>query len=98
MSKEYTEILPEDFTKITAQKLPHQEIEMALMAIGSSGSGSGSGTEFKNNLLKAAGWKKMRLSTYAGDPDMAADAFNKVRIALSQTDNPEELMVLVSQE
>lgn len=95
MSKEFPLIKPEDFTTITTERLPHQEVEMAIMAIGKKGVSGG--TDFKYKLLKAAGWKKMRLSTYAGDPDMAADAFNKIRVALAQTDDPDRLLELVSQ-
>lgn len=94
MSKDYPEIKPEDFTKLTLDKLPHQEIEMALMVMGGGGV---AGTEFKNKLMKAAGWTKPRLSTYAGYPDMAAVAFNKIRVALTQTENPAELLELVRQ-
>lgn len=92
MSEEYPEVKPEDFTKITTEKLPHQKIEMALMVICGSGR---AGADLKYKLLKAAGWKKLRLSTFAGDPVMAADVFNKIRLALLQTEDADKLMALL---
>lgn len=93
MSMDFPEVNPDDFMKITTDRLPHQEIEAALINIGGGGV---EGTEYKNKLVKAAGWKKLRLSSYAGDPQMAAEAFNKIRGALLQTDNADELLNLVS--
>lgn len=94
MSMQFQEVHPDDFLKITIERLPHQDIETALIKIGGGGV---EGSDFKTRLVKAAGWTKLRLSSYAGDPAMAATAFNKIRQALSQTDNPEQLFNLVSQ-
>ncbi|MDH5546442.1 MAG: hypothetical protein OEZ43_12680 [Gammaproteobacteria bacterium] len=93
MSMQLAVINPEDFSKITTERLPHQEIESKLILIGGGGV---EGTAFKNKLVKAAGWNKLRLSTYAGNPELAASAFNKIREALAQTENAEELLRLVS--
>lgn len=92
MSKNFPEVSPDDFMKITTNRLPHQDIEAELINIGGGGV---DGTNFKNDLVKAAGWKKMRLSSYAGDPQMAATAFNKIREALTKTINPDELISLI---
>jgi len=88
MSKEFSEIQADDFSKITIERLPHQEVEMALIAIGGGGV---KGIAYKTDIIKAAGWNKERLSTYSGNPELAAAAFNKIRLALAETEEPEEL-------
>lgn len=93
MSRDYTEVRVEDFSKITLERLPHQQIEMALIAIGGGGV---RGIEFKTNVVKAAGWNRERLSTYAGNPELAAAAFNRIRSVLSETDDPERVVSLLS--
>ncbi|RRQ21937.1 hypothetical protein [Thiohalobacter thiocyanaticus] len=86
---QFTEVNPEDFTRITLERLPHQEIETALIAIGGNGV---EGTKFKGRVLKAAGWKYERLTTYASYPETAAEAFNRVRGILQQTREPEQIL------
>jgi hypothetical protein len=92
MSKEFAEVQADDFSKITIERLPHQEIEMALIAIGGGGV---RGTQFKTDVVQAAGWKGERLSTYAGKPEMAAVAFNKIREVLAETEEMDEVMAKV---
>lgn len=89
MSKDFPEVQAEDFSKITIDRLPHQEIEMALIAIGGGGV---RGTQFKTEAVRAAGWNGERLATYAGKPDKAAAAFNKLRAVLSETDDSLQIM------
>lgn len=89
MSREFPEVQAEDFSKITIQRLPHQEIEMALIQIGGGGV---RGTQFKTDAVRAAGWNGERLSTYAGKPDMAAQAFNRLRNILAETDDMAQVM------
>ena len=83
MSNEYPEVHAEDFTKLTIEKQPHQEIENALIGMG--------GAKFKNETLKRAGWSGDRLTSFAKRPEDAANAFNKIRAALAKTDDPELL-------
>lgn len=86
---QFTEVNAEDFTRITLERMPHQEIENALITIGGSGV---EGTQFKTRVLKAAGWKYERLTTYAAHPATAAEAFNRVRGILQQTQEPEQIL------
>lgn len=88
MSNEFREVSAEDFSKITIEKLPHQDIENALIAMGGGGV---KGMEFKNSTLKRAGWKGDRLTSYAKKPEDAAKVFNKIRAALAKSDDPELL-------
>jgi hypothetical protein len=89
MNTEFPEVQAEDFSKITIDRLPHQQIEMALIAIGGGGV---RGTQFKTDAVRAAGWNSERLATYAGKPDKAAAAFNKLRAVLAQTDDMGQIM------
>lgn len=86
---QFTEVNADDFTRITLERLPHQEIETALISIGGNGI---EGTRFKTQVLKAAGWKYERLTTYAAHPESAAEAFNRVRAILQETDDPEQII------
>lgn len=86
---QFTEVNAEDFAKLTLERLPHQEIETALISIGGSGI---EGTKFKTRVLKAAGWKYERLTTYAAHPETAAEAFNRVRTILQETDDPDQII------
>jgi len=88
MGKEFTQVHSDDFSKITLDRLPHQEIEMALISIGGGGV---KGIEFKTEMVKAAGWSRDRLSTYSGNPDLAAEAFNRIRELLVETEDAGEL-------
>jgi len=94
MSKAFSEVQVGDFSKITIERLPHQEIENALIAIGGGGV---SGTKFKMDIMKAAGWKKGHTSSYASSPEIAVAAFNKIRQALMSTDDAAKLLAKVSE-
>jgi len=89
MAREFAEVQAEDFSKITIERMPHQEIEMALIAIGGGGV---RGTQFKTDVVRAAGWNGERLATYAGKPEKAAAAFNKIRAVLAETDEQDQVM------
>jgi len=89
MAREFAEVQAEDFSKITIERMPHQEIEMALIAIGGGGV---RGTQFKTEVVRAAGWNGERLATYAGKPEKAAAAFNKIRTVLAETDEQDQVM------
>ena len=90
---QFPEIQADDFTKITTDRLPHQDIEATLISIGGNGV---NGTKYKTQVMKAAGWKYERLTTYAAHPDVAAVAFNKVRTILATTQDQDQIMALVS--
>lgn len=89
MGREFAEVQADDFSKITIERLPHQEIEMALIAIGGGGV---RGTQFKTDVVRAAGWNGERLATYAGKPEKAAAAFNRIRAILVDTDDQAQIL------
>ncbi len=88
MGKEFSPVQADDFSKLTIDRLPHQEIEMALISIGGGGV---KGIDFKTEMVKAAGWNRERLSTYSGNPELAAEAFNRLRELLAETEDAGEL-------
>lgn len=94
MSQTFAEVHVDDFMKITTDPLPHKEIEDALSAIGGGGK---LGMNFKQEMLKIAGWKGNKLTSYAKRPESAAEAFNKVRLALAKTDYPDDLRIALEE-
>jgi len=88
MSNNFAEVSVEDFSKITMDRLPHQEIETALITMGGGGV---RGTEFKTDMLKRAGWTGNALTSFAKRPEVAAEAFNRVRLAIAETEDPDKL-------
>jgi len=89
MSDEFKEVTAEDFSKITIERLPHQDIENALIQLGGGGV---KGMDFKNKALKRAGWPGDRLTSFAKKPEEAAKAFNAVRSALTNAEDADALM------
>lgn len=88
MTQAYLEVQPEDFMKIGGDQPPHLQIERALMELGGK---SGNGGAFKKEALKLAGWNGGALTTYASRAQLAADVFNRIRVALDGVDSAEEL-------
>ena len=88
MSQEIAEVHVDDFMKITMDPLPHKLIENALSEMGGGGV---NGMTFKQEMLKIAGWKGDKLTSYAKRPEIAAEAFNRVRLALAKNDHPDDL-------
>jgi len=88
MSDEIKEVIAEDFSTISQDKLPHQLIENTLIIWGGGGI---KGTKFKNLMVKYAGWKRSKSTSYTKDPLQAAFAFNNIRDAFNSCSNAEEL-------
>lgn len=84
----------EDFTSFTPGVVAtHVKIEQLLTQIGGGGT---EGSNFKNQVLNKAGWNHDSLVGYAKHPDAAADAFNKIRDVITQTQEKEELLSQLS--
>lgn len=83
------EVQEEDFSRIGGEKPPHLKIEAVLIELGGNGV---RGTEFKLRALKAAGWKYSKMTPYGSYPKVAADAFNRIRTALSASKDQEQLL------
>jgi len=92
MGQTFAEVSADDFSKITLDPLPHQAIETALTTMGGGGS---HGVDYKLEMLKMAGWKGNKLTSFAKDPEGASKAFNKIRKALKKTDNADDLRNLL---
>ncbi|MEI6413853.1 MAG: hypothetical protein WCP34_06260 [Pseudomonadota bacterium] len=85
-------VAEQHFKTLSREKLPHQRIEDQLMQIGGGGVG---GIKFKEETLQAAGWNGGKLTTYASRATKAALAFNRVREALSETVDRDDLLARV---
>ena len=92
MGNNIEEVQVSDFTKITLEALPHQKIESALSVIGGGGK---NGMTYKQEMLKLAGWKGNKLTSFSKNSESAALAFNKIRVALAKTDNADDLRNLL---
>lgn len=78
MEGQFKEVKPQDFMSFGGEKPSHLLIEEMLISMG--------GTQFKKDALQMAGWTGGRLTTYASRAELAADAFNKVRAALDNSE------------
>lgn len=88
MAKQFEIVSQDDFMKFGADRPSYLEIEDALMSLGGHGV---AGNNFKKDIMKMAGWTGGALATYASRPSVAADAFNRVREALSKVEDAEAL-------
>jgi hypothetical protein len=88
MSKQFAEVQEDDFMKFGGERPSYLQIEDALMALGGHGV---SGNNFKNEMVKLAGWTGGALTTYAQRAEVAKNAFNRIRVILPTVKTPEEL-------
>jgi hypothetical protein len=93
MATSYREVSADDFSKITTESLPHQEIERAIIHIGGGGV---AGIQYKTEVLTRAGWSTDKLRTYISKPEQAAEIFNRIRQILEQTEDKNELLARLS--
>ena len=92
----FSEIRAEDFQSFTPGKIAtHIQIEQTLNEIGGGGQ---NGVSFKRDIMKAAGWPYDGLTGYAKKAQLAAEAFNKVRKALDQTQDKQQLLELLQSQ
>lgn len=83
-------VVATDFTSFKpGQVATHVRIEQLLTTIGGGGT---DGAEFKKKILKLAGWKYDPIIGFAKHPETAAQAFNKVRELLAQTQDKSSLL------
>ena len=92
MSKQFPEVQEDDFMKFGGERPSYLEIEDALMALGGHGVG---GNNFKNEMVKLAGWTGGALTTYAQRAAVAQAAFNRIREVLPKVSTPEELRTIL---
>ncbi len=79
----FEQVKPEDFsTFVPGSVATYIQIEQTLSDVGGGGK---EGATFKRKALQAAGWKYDQLTGYTKDPELAADAFNRISIILDKT-------------
>lgn len=86
---EFKEVSPDDFLTFSREQPSYVAIEQALIELGGGGN---RGVEYKKAALSAAGWKYGKLVSYGAHANTAAAAFNKIREALAQSNDSEELL------
>ena len=90
---EFAEIKAEDFSSFTpGVEATYITIEKLITRIGGGGQ---NGSVYKKQLFKAAGWTQDALTGYTKKPELAAEVFNRIREALKQTQDKEQLLDLV---
>ena len=92
MSKQFIEVQDDDFMKFGGERPSYLAIEDALMMLGGHGVG---GNNFKNEMVKLAGWTGGALTTYAQRATVAKNAFNRIREVLPKVTSPDELRALL---
>ncbi|CBL45011.1 Hypothetical protein HDN1F_14280 [gamma proteobacterium HdN1] len=92
--RQFKEVNADDFTRFSKEQPSYVLIEQALNEIGGGGN---NGVAFKKEALGAAGWKYGKLISYGAHPQTAAEAFNKVREVLSQTEEREDVLSRLKQ-
>nr|WP_108650513.1 hypothetical protein [Dongshaea marina] len=91
---EFKEVLAEHFLTFSRDPLPHTQIEQALLQIGGGGN---EGMKFKKDIIAAGGWSHTGVVSFGKYPDEACKAFNNVRAALEKTEDPKELMKILTE-
>ena len=89
----FGEVKLEDFTTFKAGiTLAHVEIEKKLIELGGSGL---KGNEFKKECLAKAGWKYGKLTSYGAYPEVATEAFTKLKEVLESLESVEDKEVII---
>lgn len=83
------EVQANDFLTFSRETPAHVLIEQMLIDVGGGGT---KGVEFKKEVMTAAGWKYGKLVSYGAHPEVAADAFNRIRGLLEKTQDAEQLL------
>lgn len=86
---EFKEVSPDDFLTFSREQPSYVAIEQALIELGGGGN---KGVEYKKSALTAAGWKYGKLVSYGAHASTAAEAFNKIREALAQANDGDEVL------
>ena len=86
---DYKEVSADDFLTFSREQPSYVAIEQALIELGGGGI---KGVEFKKSALNAAGWNYGKLVSYGAHAATAAEAFNKIREALAQSDDGDAVL------
>lgn len=81
----FNEVLAAHFSTISRDPFPHVLIERMLLQIAGN---PDTANRFRADALAAAGWKHSSLVSFGKYPDEAAAAFNRIRAALAESEDP----------
>ncbi len=83
------EVVKDDFDRMFGKLPNHLKILSALEEIGGSG---WDGMNFKNQVLKTAGWTQGLDKKFIDDPDLALAVLSKIRLVLMKTTSKNEII------
>ncbi|MEC5205793.1 hypothetical protein QF022_000749 [Vogesella perlucida] len=83
------------FITLRRTPFPHVLIEQTLLEMGGGGP---EGMAFRKKVLAAAGWPHDGLVPFAKYPDQAAEAFNRVRLALGEGPDADTLLARLTKK
>ncbi|MGR2660548.1 MULTISPECIES: hypothetical protein [Chromobacterium] len=86
---QFDEVRPEHFTTLSRNPFPHILIDRALQQIAG---GSADGSQFRKDVLAAAGWSHGGLTPFGKYPADACEAFNRIRKVLEVTQEPDAIL------
>lgn len=86
---QFDEVLPAHFSTISRNPFPHTLIERTLLQIAE---GKTDPAHFRTDVLAAAGWKHSSLVSFGKYPDEAAATFNRIRLALADSEDPHSVL------
>jgi hypothetical protein len=91
---QFNEVQAAHFGMISRDPFPHVLIERALLQMGEQ---TPNGAKFRSDVMAAAGWKHSSLTSFGKYPDDAAAAFNRVRVALEQSQEPGAVLKILQE-
>ncbi|MDF0604450.1 hypothetical protein HZU77_002140 [Neisseriaceae bacterium TC5R-5] len=86
---QFDEVRPEHFTTLSRNPFPHILMDRLLLQMAGA---DADGSQYRKEVLAAAGWKHDGLVTFGKYPNDACDAFNRIREVLAQTEEPSEVL------
>ncbi len=87
---QFANIEPDAFMRFQLGVKPaYAQIEQTLIDIGGAGL---AGSEYKAKVLQLAGWKYGKLVSFGAHPEVAAMAFNVVRLVLESTQEKDAVL------
>lgn len=89
----FSEIQAAHFNTISREPMPHVLVERMLLQIAGD---QAAGNKFRTEVLAAAGWKHSSLVSFGKYPDEAAKAFNRIRLALAESEDPAVILQLLN--
>ncbi len=86
---QFDEVMPQHFITLSRTPYPHILIDHALLQLAGGGSEA---SQFRLQVLAAAGWKHHAVTPMAKYPAEASVVYNRVRDVLALTQDPQQIL------